>query len=171
MFFHWHFSAVDLTPFTSLVFPANILVEKWVLLRRNSKRYDYLSLSAWWDRMLNEEFNRWKVRYEGSCVTATYSCFSNLFPCSTGLNITRVIKKNLFSSAMLWCREAAGDVMVMGGICFSGISIGAWRNLIYGQVIIVALMAWWGEKEEKGWIWPNWAGAVCWYQQFWLVHE
>ena len=101
MFFHWNFSAVDLTPFTSLVFPANILVEKWVPLRRNSKRYDYLSLSAWWDRMLNEEFNRWKVRYEGSCVTATYSCFSNLFPCSTGLNITRVIKKNLFSSAML----------------------------------------------------------------------
>ena len=82
-----------------------------------------ICLSAWWDRMLNEEFNRWKVRYEGSCVTATSSCFSNLFLCSTGLNITRVIKKNLFSSAMLWCREAAGNVMVMGEIWFTGISI------------------------------------------------
>ena len=28
-----------------------------------------------------------------------------------------------------------------------------------------------GEKEEGGCFWPNWAGPVCWYQQFWLVHK
>ena len=44
--------------------------------------------------------------------------------------------------------------------------IGGWRNLIYGRVIIVAIMAWWGEKEEGGWFWPNWSGPVCWYQHF-----
>ena len=45
------------------------------------------------------------------------------------------------------------------------------KNLIYGRVINVAIMAWLGEKEEGGWFWPNWAGPVSWYQQFWLVHK
>ena len=50
-------------------------------------------------------------------------------------------------------------------------SIRGWRNLLHGRVIIVAIMAWWGEKEEGGWFWPSWAGPVCWYQHFWPVHK
>ena len=51
------------------------------------------------------------------------------------------------------------------------VSIGGWRNLIHGRGTIVAIMAWWGEKKEWGWFWPNWTGPVCWYQHFWPVHK
>ena len=50
-------------------------------------------------------------------------------------------------------------------------SIGAWRNLIYEWGTMVAIIAWWGEKEEGGWFWADWAGPVGWYQQSSLVHK
>ena len=49
--------------------------------------------------------------------------------------------------------------------------IGGWRNLIYERGTIVAIMAWWSEKEEGGWFWADWAGPVGWYQQLSLVHK
>ena len=49
--------------------------------------------------------------------------------------------------------------------------IGGWRNLIYRRGTIVAIMAWWGEKEGGGWFWADWAGIVGWYQQFCPVHK
>ena len=50
-------------------------------------------------------------------------------------------------------------------------AIGGWRNLIYERGTIVAIMAWWGEDEEGGWFWADWAGPVGWYQQLSLVHK
>ena len=49
--------------------------------------------------------------------------------------------------------------------CATSCGIGGWRNLIYERGTIVAVMAWWGEKEEGGWFWADWAGPVGWYQQ------